>query len=161
MSQPIYRLTPDDEDRFWISFSPHVTNVIGLRMAPDELEDVLLHDNWLVLVFSVWDSNDRPTIDIACKLADRLDGFKVAVRPFEFGHEFASWVPGFVSDAGRLQISESDGNVSIMTSSGDHPMWFLIQNGRFVSALVGARTEDVVIKFLTENSVLAAQGRRT
>ena len=70
-----YEITADEQERFHIEFSEDVGNVVGLRMAPDALEPELRNGEWLILAFAVWDARDRPAIDVACRIAAKLDRY--------------------------------------------------------------------------------------
>ncbi len=98
-------------------------------MAPSEREADLNDGDWLVLAFAVWGSHDRHAIDIACSVATSWPKVHVGVRPFEYGDEFASWVPEFRSDAGALQVFDNNGNVKITTNPDDHPVWIAFRKG--------------------------------
>ena len=146
-----YKISADEDSRFLIRFGSSVENIVGLRMAPQEIEPVLLTGRWLVLVFAIWDIKDRPPIDIACEIAADASNFQVAVRPFQRAAEFASWVPGFSSNAGAIVYTENNGSIAITTRKDDHPMWFVMGDGQFTATLVGAREKPDVDRFVREN----------
>lgn len=149
-----YTITADKQERFHITFSTDVSNVTGLRMAPDSLEKELRYGEWLILVFAIWDSKDRPAIDIACQIASSLKSTRVAVRPFESPLEFASWAPELAGHRIALSVSESTGDegtkVSIVSAGDDHPLWLLFRDGRLARAAIGIRTLDRLRGFLSE-----------
>ena len=150
-----YTITADRQDRFHITFPTDASNVFGLRMAPDSLEQELRHGEWLILVFAIWDSKDYPAIDIACQIASSLKSTRVAVRPFESPDEFTSWAPELAGHRIALSVSESTGDqgkiVSIVSAGDDHPMWLLFRNGRLARAAIGIRTLDRVQAFLSQS----------
>ncbi len=152
MSDLIYRLETDDQERFRVIFSDDVDTLVSLPMSPAYMEPELQQGHWLILAFTIWDPKDRPMLKVAFDIARQLDSARVAVRPFEFGDEFAAWLPQLSSDAGRLYVEKRKSRergleVAIGTRSDDHPLWIGMKDGIFVEALVGSRDSDEVQEF--------------
>lgn len=150
-----YDITCDDKDRFRVTFRNAPANLHGLGMLPDQIEPELTKGDWIVLCLAIWDSRDRPTIELASKIAIDYPFMQVAVRPFEVPEEFDSWVPELHLDIETsAEASSVEGNVSIRISSNgsDHPMWLKLSNGKVVEALIGSRIFDEVVEFIRMDS---------
>ena len=143
-----YTISSDDNFRFQIIFDDKSKNIIGLRSSPCELESKLHNGVWLVLVFAVWDSNDRPAIDIAYTLASNAIDFQVAVRPFELREEFKSWAPEFSSVSDTMKVTEGNGEIKLTSHSKDHPIWLAIRGGEIIGTLTGIRSESKIKQFV-------------
>lgn len=155
-----YDVTCDDQDRFRVTFRKAPENLLGLRMSPDQIEPELTKGDWLVLCFAIWDSRDRPTIELASNIAIDYPAMQVAVRPFEVPEEFDSWAPELqVNIETIVESSSVDGNVSIRMSSNasDHPMWLKLRDGKVVEALIGSRVFDEVVGFIRIDPETARQ----
>ena len=146
-----YEINCDERKRFNITFRNATSNLRGLKMSPDSLEAEMRKGNWLVLCFAIWDSRDRPIIDIASSIAKDNSNVFVAVRAFEETNEFASWAPGLMADVALdIEGKSIGGSVSVRISSNpnDHPMWLKFENGDLKEALFGGRTLDEVLRFI-------------
>ena len=106
------------DGRYSIRFD-EATDIVGLTMAPSELEPALAHGQWLVLVFAVWSTPDRAAIeDLVASCADAGPGWRIGVRPFDAHDELQSWCP---------EASERHGS----------PLWLVLKGGRLVAERVG------------------------
>ena len=152
-----YSIITNEDDRFTIVFAKEPSFVAGFPMAPEHREEALNYGKWLMLVFAIWNANDRLAIDRALKVTKTFNGkFKLGVRPYERGLEFATWiseaaVPETTTHIHETKNHQESDEISLLLrgNSSSTPVWLWLDSGKLIGSHCGFMADGDVERFVT------------
>lgn len=110
-------------------------NLLLLDSHPETIEPELKSGRWLVLYFSIYNSQDvlmeRMTLRIIQQCAGKC---RVAIRPTDGFEDLPKWLP------------ESESRYSSI-----HPIWFALDDGKLVGETGFMLTEDELTDFVNKS----------